>query len=550
PRSGTAATTARGRWVAWLAEPGPAARQGQALLIPFGALGVWTVIGLLWPVAGHFERQPALGNLAAASVVGFAFVSLVAERVVNAFPVAQLPEAPALHRLLLLVTIVLAVAAGLQFGDSAGLKWMIWPERVIVCVPGAVATELALRALARLFLPAPQPARARAVTDSILIGLITGGSGAPGALLRTQLGLDFARSWALAFLIRAAGPAILLTGLLCWGLSGLKLIEYNHRGVYERFGAPVTVLGPGLHLLLPWPLGKLRPVEYGVVHSVPVGVSGTASVGMGGMTPPLGAEATPPLSYNRLWASVHPDQAQYLVPSEGTGQLGFQSVDTEIFVLYQVGLTDRDALESLFAVRDPKELVRDVANRVVLNYFDTHTLDDVLGAPVEGVARDLRRELAADIQHYGAGIDIVSVLVEEIHPPIGAAAAYHAVQAAEIDANASISDAIARAHRVAGVAREEGHQLVTAAAAQAVETQDQALATAYRFSADRRASADGGRAFLFERYVSDLARALSGRPLTILDGRLKSSDGPIIDLRSAVGGGTGVSSSVASSLGR
>ena len=31
-------------------------------------------------------------------------------------------------------------------------------------------------------------------------------------------------------------------------------------------------------------------------------------------------------------------------------------------------------------------------------------------------------------------IEIVSVLIEEIHPPAGAAEAYHAVQAAEINA--------------------------------------------------------------------------------------------------------------------
>jgi len=522
------------RWRAWLAGAGPAARQGQALIVPLGTLLIWTNIRLSWPVAPHPEVASA-GNLAAAFTLGVAFLSLVAERIVNAFPAPQLPEAPALHRLLLLVTLTLTAGAGLQLAESAGLHWAHWLEEAVACLPALVASELTLRALARLFLPTPQAAEARAAIDSLVAGLVTGGLRAPGTLLRTHFGLDFARSWALSFLSRAAVPALALTALLCWALSGLKLIDLEHRGIYERFGAPVAVLAPGLHLLLPWPLGKLRTIEDGVIHSVPIGVfyPGRGGAVSAAAQSPIGAEATPPLSMNRLWETVHPDQAQYLVPSRGTGEQGFQSVDTEIFVLYRVGLTDRAALESLYAVADPNALVRDVANRVVLRYFNMRTLEAVLGASRQNVAAQLRAEIASDIRAYHAGLDVVSVLIEEIHPPIGAAAAYHAVQAAEINANASISDEIGRARRVAGVAQQERHQLLTAATAQAIETREAAAAAAYRFTADRRAYADGGRAFLLERDLSDLERAIAGRPLTILDGRLKASEGPIIDMRPA-----------------
>lgn len=519
-------------WRRWLLGEGNAARLGQALLMPAGAVAIGIVTRALWPLAGHLEQSSA-GNIAAGFVLGLSFISLMAERTVSAFPEPQLPEAPALHRLLLLVTVVLAAGAGLQLAENARLGWLVWLERTLICVPALVAAELALRALARLFLPAPEPTAARAVTDSLLVGLLSGGARAPGALLRSHLGLDFARSWALGFLSRAIFPAVILTALVCWGLSGLKLIDLGHRGVYVRFGAPVMVLGPGLHLLPPWPLGKLRAVENGTIHSVPVGVffRGETLQAAPVSQAPFGAEATPPLSANRLWETVHPDQAQYLVPSLGTGEQGFQSVDTEIFVLYRVGLTDRAALESLYAVTDPRALVREVANRAVLRYFDTRTLEAVLGASRQDVASRLREEIAADIQAYHAGIDVVSVLIEEIHPPVGAAAAYHAVQAAEINANASISDEIGRARRVAGVAQQERHQLITAARAQAIETRDSALAVAYRFAADRRGYAQGARSFVLERYLSDLTRAVAGKPLTVMDDRLPAADGPIIDLR-------------------
>ncbi|MGH8324284.1 MAG: hypothetical protein ACRETD_10880, partial [Steroidobacteraceae bacterium] len=132
-------------------------------------------------------------------------------------------------------------------------------------------------------------------------------------------------------------------------------------------------------------------------------------------------------------------------------------------------------------------------------------------------------------------VEIVSVLIEEIHPPPGAAAAYHAVQAAEINASASISDERGRAERVAGVAQQEAHQLTAAADARAVESIDVANADAYRFNAERRAHAEQGQAFLLERSFTKLEAALARKPLLLVDHRLDAAHAPILDLRPSEG---------------
>jgi regulator of protease activity HflC (stomatin/prohibitin superfamily) len=327
-------------------------------------------------------------------------------------------------------------------------------------------------------------------------------------------------------------PAIFGTALLCWTLSGLKLIDLGQRGVYERFGAPVAVLGPGLHVLLPWPLGRLRPVELGAIHGLAIGVD---EMEPAAETADVGAEDPAPASLNRFWETAHPGQANYLVPSPGMGQNGFQSVSTEITVLYRVGLTDDDALEYVYSVSDPAALVKSVADRLVLQFFNSRTLDAVLGARRENVAESLRDALRRDLDQHRTGVDIVSVLIEEIHPPAGAAAAYHAVQAAEINANASIFDETGRAKRTAGIAQQEAHQLTSAASATAAETLHTANAESYRFNADRRAYRDGGQAFLLERSYGNLRTALAKAPLTIIDHRLPAADGPVIDLRTSAG---------------
>jgi regulator of protease activity HflC (stomatin/prohibitin superfamily) len=525
-------------WRQVLDHPGVAARIGQAVIVPTGALAIYLALQFLWPVEATADYR-ASANILAALVFALAFVSLVCERVMVAFPAPQLPEAPALRRLLLLTTLLLAAVACIELGRGAMLGWVRWAQWVVAVVPMLVVLELAIRALARLFLPAPAAANARAVTDSILASLLTGGPRAPGTLLKTHLGLDFARSWALAFLSAAILPAVLGTALFCWGLTGVKLIELGQRGIYERFGAPVAVLGPGLHLLLPWPLGRLRPVEFGTIHAVAIGVDDPATAGS---PEQVGAEDAPPLSLNRLWESAHAGQANYLVASPGTGQQGFQSVSTEISVLYRVGLTDAAALQSVYEVADPESLIREAGSRIVLRFFNSRTLLAVLGERRDNVAASLRTQLAADLDSHQAGIEVISVLIEEIHPPAGAAGAYHAVQAAAINANASISDERGRAARVAGVAQQESHQLTSAAHATAVERIDAANADGYRFDAERRAHAEGGQAFLLERSFGKIQAALAQKPLTLLDHRLSSQPGPIIDLRNLPGGGPRVSS--------
>jgi len=513
-------------WALAARGPGYAARTGQGLIIPLFAALVIGVSWYFWPRPAAPQPLSADANILGAFAVVVAFIALVTERTMHDFPVPQMPEAPSLRRLLLLTTLLLFLAGVMEILRGAGFTWVRWGHYVVSMVPGLVAAELGLRALARLFLPAPKADDARAVTDSILAALITGGPRAPSALLKSHLGLDFARSWALGFLSAAALPAIVGTALLCWGLSGLKLIDIGGRGVYERFGAPVAVYGPGLHLLLPWPLGTLRPVEYGTVHEVAIGVDQAVST-----DDQIAAEAVPPPSMNRLWETAHEDEAHYLVASLSRGQQGFQAVSTEIHVLYRTGLTDNDALASIYSVADPQSLVRETAARLVLNYFDSHTLDQVLVGDQAQLQNSLRTDLARNIAVYKTGIEIVGVVIAEIHPPAGAASAYREVQAAEINARTSISDETGRAERMRGVANQEAREQTDQADATASETLSAADQEAYRFTADRKSYALGPDAFLLERRDTDLLAALSQTPLTVIDARIDPSQAPLIDLR-------------------
>jgi len=392
----------------------------------------------------------------------------------------------------------------------------------------AIAAELALRALGRLFLPPPAPRLARAAIASVLARMLAEGlrTRSLAAPVRQHLGIDFSRSWALAYLRAAIPPVALLLLLLCWGLSGVVLVGLDQRAVYERFGAPVAVLHAGLHAILPWPMGQVRRVEFGGIHETTLTDTETA------LPPrPVGAEDRPPPEADRLWEQAHPAELVFLIAGESAGQQSFQVVSADIKIRYRIGLTDRDALLAATSVADPVALLRAAAGRVVAGFFAGRTLDAVLGDNREAMAGRLRPALQQDLDGIGCGIELAAVVIEAIHPPAGAAEAYHNVQAAQILAVTSVTAERGHALATAAEAAQYAADIVAKARAAAAEATATATADLTRFTADQAAAAEGGEAFMLERRLTSIAAGLSKAALTIIDHRIPPAEAPMLDLR-------------------
>ena len=519
----------RGRWRQPAIDPAPRlgrlARRPQGIIVPAIGLCALAVVALYRSSDVADARAMVVG--AAAIVLGFAL--LLAERIMKAVPAATLPEAPGLRALLAVPMLVVPVAGLLEVGAALGWPWTRVGVGALGIYVGLVAAELSLRALANWFLPPPTEARARASVGSLMALVLQPGHLAPDGLaapIRTHLGLDFSRSWALRYARSAALPIGLALGVIAWGLTGVTLIDLDRRGIYERFGEPVAVWAPGAHVGLPWPLGRVRRVDLGVVHAVLLG--GEAA---GDARSP--AEAPPPALADRLWDQVHPSEVSYLLASrESDGRQGFQTVSVDVRVLYRIGLDDPSALRAAYAVQAPDALVRVEAGRLLARVFAGDVLADVLGAGREGLSERLRGQLQAELDRLGTGIELAGMVIEAIHPPPGAAEAYHNVQAAEIIANTAISTERGRALANGARARQQASELTLTARGTAAETVGGAEVSARTFLADRDAAQAGGDAFLLERYLGNVATALAKSPLVIVDHRLTGVDAPAIDLRS------------------
>jgi regulator of protease activity HflC (stomatin/prohibitin superfamily) len=168
----------------------------------------------------------------------------------------------------------------------------------------------------------------------------------------------------------------------------------------------------------------------------------------------------------------------------------------------------------------------------MVHYFASRSLDGLLGEQRDALAKDIGRTVQADLDHFGSGVELLSVLVESIHPPAGAAAAYHSVQAAQIKSQAIVAEERGTAAATVNEAREEASAIKDAASAAAREHTATAEAAKLGFDAEQESFRDAGQAFVRERYFSQLAQGLAKANLVIIDHRIGSAGAaPTIDLR-------------------
>ncbi len=445
-------------------------------------------------------------------------------------------------------------------GDAAGLSgpgaggraalaglFLLRPvEHAVIVVTALIAAEIVLRSLIFIFVPLPPLSVRRSHADSAIAGLIRAqlpSFSALSASMRRQFGIDLARSWALGFIRRATVPLLLGMALFSWLLTGVTALGLNERAVYEAFGQPQGVLHSGIHLHWPWPFGILRPVEYGRVQEIPVEYvkdDAAATDAVPGANDTVSdIEGRPPASADRLWDNSHPQEVDYIVAAQSEGRASFEAVDIDLSVVYRIGLSDQAAQQAAYNIAVPEALIRSTASQMLARYFARATIGEILGRNRETFIRQFQARLQARMTALNSGVDIMAIVVEGIHPPPKAAAAYQGVQAAAIASAVRVNTAGAESAREMKMAGLVATSTTNDAEAAAEERIDAARRDFTLFDGDRQAYQAGGEAFLFERRLDRLHRGLLDKPLIIVDHRIQRAQGPTVNLVSPRAGAGG-----------
>jgi regulator of protease activity HflC (stomatin/prohibitin superfamily) len=505
--------------------------------IVFGLVAALQIV-VIWRLPAEGSVDPLILKLIGGGLIVLAFPLLVLQRTYANVSADLLPEAPQIDRLLRVPLTACIGTAITMIMISAGFASAVQLERLISLLVFLVAVELILRSSVTLFIPFEPIEQRRAVADSSIAGVVLRltppNFRSMNITVRRQFGIDLSRSWALGFIQKAALPILVGIGVFAWLVTGVTALAINQRGVYERFGVPVAVFGPGLHVHFPWPMGVVRTVEIGVVHQLPIEFLLPSGSGQGPVEEKertVAAEAPPPPSADRLWDDAHPFEGSYLIASEENGQQSFQLSDVDMAVVYQIGLTDEAARNAAYRVADPEAFIQALSGQILVRYLSQNTLLKLLGESRLTFSAEFQAALQKQLDNFSTGIQVLSISIEAIHPPPAAASAYHDVQAAEIRASTHVAESKGDAARMKKFAELEANGDRNGATAAGAELVGQAETASVLFGGDRLAYGKNGTVFLLERWFDNLTSALGKAEFIVIDHRLNGQDVPTLDLR-------------------
>lgn len=498
---------------------------------------VLSLLAIFFAVSGLADRSPAseadtaISRVIPGILLVISFGLLVIERTIGFKTIRHWryqQEYVGLTRVMLSLLLLLAGSLLLVTYSPTLTLWLIKLGCLLVLL---VALEYFLRVLMVMATPLPQDTAPRFLTRSLLAAQYRWPLRPLAFVLDTleqRFGIDLRQVQAFRLMGKTIVPVVCGLAVLGWLLSGLTQVPLHQRGIYERFGRPMAVLSPGLHAGLPWPFGRVRAVEYGAVHELRLSDEPEQKVRN---DVPDSAEGPAPQNSWRLWDSSHLTDQSQVIASQAADKQSFQIVNMDIRLIWRVGLRNEDALNSQYQAEDLPVLIRSIARQVLVAQFASKQLDELLNEQRASLATTLNQQIQQRLTALHTGVELLSTRIEAIHPPAGAADAYHGVQAAQIAASARVARERGYAATVTNGARQNAETRENDAQAFAAENLSRAQAAAVQFAADSQAWQQAGQAFILERRYHILSQTLAHTPLLILDSHLQGTNEPVLDMR-------------------
>lgn len=433
----------------WLSKPATRV----PLREPMMAMFLFLIIGLLLFIVGRF---------------GATYARLENNRLLR----------PSSSYLLLNAIITAAIGLGITAVQIGFPRVDFYLAYALCAVLAVVAMETLVALLLEIYRPRVKGKVGRPLYESRLVGLL----GSPEGLITTaaqaidyQFGFKVSETWFYRFFERAILWLVpLQLGLLLLSTS-LVIIEPGEQGLLERFGQPAKrVLEPGPHLKMPWPMDIVYRHRTEQIQSFVVG-----------------SEPDEKRSDERvvLWTVSHSKEENFLVANRyetsgsTTNQAGKRTppvslLTVSIPVQYQV----TNIVSWVYNNEDAPALMQDLATREVVRFLAGVDMNDVMSHGRLEASEELTRRIQASLNERNLGARIISVGLQDLHPPVKVAPDYEKVIGAIQTKTAKILAARADEIRTNALAEAQAVTVVNRANAERTAREIGAVAQAALFT--------------------------------------------------------------------
>ena len=393
-------------------------------------------------------------------------------------------------RLAVLLTLLVIVIRLLGFYELQ--KWLVIALGVIFLYETVFTLlSLAVRTLRRELTEKPDLA--------IPMPRLLGASHDLGVLsyLEENTGITMRSLWSMKFIKMLLPYTVVFGCLILWISTGLIQIESHQQGAVYRFGKlREKMLEPGIHLTLPWPMDQVSVYDIDTVKKITVGYRSTEAG-------------------DNTWTGNHGNSEYKLLLGSG---------DEVISINLRLEYRIRDLGAYLRSSASPDKLLEAKAYELVIDHTISSDLETLLAVDRSAFAADFFEDLKASLEPYHTGIEIVSVVLESIHPPVEIASVYQGVVSAEIQAQRLLYEAEAKAAVTLADAQAAYDTSVSNATSEQYTQVAQAQSDVAEFMASVAADQSYTDAYRYYKYMNALKNAYGNVRLIIVSDGVDSAN--------------------------
>jgi membrane protease subunit HflK len=253
-------------------------------------------------------------------------------------------------------------------------------------------------------------------------------------MIDSGMGVRFRESEFFKRIDRWKWKVFALAAIGLYGLTSIYIVAVDEAAIVERFGKPIGAdhpVPPGLHLKCPWPIDRVVRVKTRRIRDLRLGNISYES------------------GFALIWTRQHGEEERFL------------SGDNSFFNPYLI-LHYRVADPALFIYnqRDPEQLLENSAYRELNGIFVTQEFEKLAVGFRKALERDFKSRLQQEIDRLGIGIEIVNVIIKDVHPPLFISRSYEDVIAAFQEKQRYMNDAVNYRNRKIPVARADAERAV------------------------------------------------------------------------------------------
>lgn len=394
-----------------------------------------------------------------------------------------------LLRLCFIVLSVVSVISLLGFGDlQKYASWILTALFFYVAVMSIVSIVVLLirRELfsaPRLIIPLPFANIGKRDTGVI-------------SFLEKNTGITMRGLWSMKLVKTVLPYTAILVFALFWISTGLVQIEPYQEGALYRFGRlSDETLTPGLHLTMPYPIDKVEIYDTESINKITVGYAAKEDS-------------------DNLWTGSHGTNEHKLLLGNGN-----ELVSVNLRLEFKIS----DLTKYLRASSAPAAILEAQAYELITSKIIVADLEDLLAVDRARFTEEYTAELRKMLARRDIGLELVSVVLESIHPPLEIAAIYQEVVGAEILAESMIKTATSEANVTITEAEAEKNASINAANAEYHKKVATATADVSEFNASVEASAADPDSYHYYKYLNAISNAYGKARLVIVGEGVDSS---------------------------